>query len=357
MSERGFWDDNLLELQQKYWESWSEINRKASGVEGSSANSPWEMAQEHWWQAVSQAAPDVTKDFMTRMMDQGKQFFRMAELFTGQPGGEAPDWMGVLNQLSADLGSRNGMGVDPQSNDQLYKMLGFWALPLDSWQRIASMLSILPGDLSGNTLHGGPESNLNRLFSAPGLGYSREEQQQQQKLLQLMREYQQALQDYSRFFSDIGNESIQRLRDRLKQNSVEGEAIDSARALYDTWVTTCEEVYSEHVITPEYARINGQLVNASMGVKQQVGSMVDEKLGFLNMPTRRELRTIHTRMQENRRENKRLQAELELLKGQVAGLLAGQATAGPAPAAVRRKTVPRKKSTVKKKRNYSNETN
>ena len=83
MSERGFWDDNLLELQQKYWESWSEISRNASGVGGAAPKSPWEMALEHWWQAVSPAAPEMTKDFMTRMMDQGKQFFRMAELFSG----------------------------------------------------------------------------------------------------------------------------------------------------------------------------------------------------------------------------------------------------------------------------------
>ena len=60
---------------------------------------------------------------------------------------------------------------------------------------------------------------MDRLFSMPGLGYTREEQAQQQELLRLIREYQRALQEYSRFFSDIGSESIQRLRDKFKQRS------------------------------------------------------------------------------------------------------------------------------------------
>ena len=84
-------------------------------------------------------------------------------------------------------------------------------------------------------------------------------------------------------------------------------------------------------MTAEYARINGQLVNTSMGVKHHMGTMVDEKLGSLNMPTRRELRTLQTRMQENRRENRRLRAELELLKAQVADLIASQSNTVPAP--------------------------
>ena len=105
---------------------------------------------------------------------------------------------------------------------------------------------------------------------------------------------------------------------KLEQKSHKGELIKSARALYDTCVESCEEVYGERVRTTEYIRINGQLVNTFMGVRHQVGVMVDANLGALNMPTRRELRTLQARMQEDRRECRRLRAELELLKGQAA---------------------------------------
>lgn len=346
MSDRGFWDDNLQALQQQYWESWSRISRKASGIEAPFQKNPWEMAQEHWWQAVSPAAPEMAREFMGRMMDQGKQFFRMAELFAGsrRPGEEASEWMEVLDRISAGLGSASGEGADAESRNQLHKMMGFWVLPLDTWQRMASLLSILPGDLFRNVPQGGSESATERLFSVPGLGYSREEQARLQELMQLIRQYQLALQEYSRFFSGIGSESVGRLRETLRQKAVNGEVIDSARTLYDTWVTTCEAVYGEHVMTPDFSRINGQLVNTSMAVKHHVGKMVDEKLGSLNLPTRRELRTLQMRMQENRRENKKLRSELELLKEQVANLTPAKSTGRAASAGTGRKTAPRKKS-------------
>ena len=44
---------------------------------------------------------------------------------------------------------------------------------------------------------------------------------------------------------------------------------------------------------------------------------MDESLGGLNMPTRRELRTLQDRLQESRREFKALRTEMELLKEQV----------------------------------------
>lgn len=357
MSERGFWDDNLLELQQKYWERWSGINRRASGTEAPAQNSPWEMALEHWWQAVSPAAPEITRDFMTRMIDQGKQFFRIAELFSGnaQKQGKPADWTALCGQLVADMQSAGGSGLDTEAGDGRHNWMGFWELPFDNWQRMASTLSLLPGDPLRNMPHGGSPSDMERLFSAPGLGYSREEQAQQQKLLELFAEYRRALQEYSRFFTDIGSESVKRLRDRLGQRTHNGEVIDSARTLYDTWVETCEEVYGERVRTSEYARINGRLVNAAMGVKNHFGIMIDESLGALNMPTRREVRTLQVRVQENRREIRCLQAELEFLKGRFDDLPAARTRRGTAAAATTRKTAPRKRSSVKKPGNFSNE--
>ena len=62
--------------------------------------------------------------------------------------------------------------------------------------------------------------------------------------------------------------------------------------------------------------------------------MVDESLGALNMPSRSELRTLQDRLQETRRENKRLRQDLLSLQRQVATLVAagGSAKSAPAPA-------------------------
>jgi beta-phosphoglucomutase-like phosphatase (HAD superfamily) len=111
-----------------------------------------------------------------------------------------------------------------------------------------------------------------------------------------------------------------------------GKSIDSARAIYDNWVRCCEEVYGEEVITPEYARIHGHLINAQMALKKRMSVMVDESLGALNMPSRSELRPLQDRLQETRRENKRLRQDLLSLQRQVATLVAAGSSAQSAPA-------------------------
>jgi class III poly(R)-hydroxyalkanoic acid synthase PhaE subunit len=164
------------------------------------------------------------------------------------------------------------------------------------------------------------------MLTAPGLGYTREEQAQYQGLMRAGIDYQRAFQEYSTFFNQLGIKSLQRLRDQLQQRAESGATIDSARGLYDTWVGCCEAVYAEEVATPEYSRLHGRLVNAQMALKQRLSVMVDESLGAMNMPTRGELRTLQDRLQETRRENKQLRQELDRIHETLATLPTAPAT-------------------------------
>ena len=343
MSEQGFWNSDWADVQRKYWESWSDLSRKAMGMDAP-PKSPWEQGLDHWWQAVAPAAPEMARDFMTKMMEQGKSFFHVAEEFGRkfQAQGGSDDWTDVMNRTFADMREAFTGAQDFGKEDALHKMMAFWELPLDNWQRMVSSLSLMPGDTLRNMPHGDAAGHFERLISAPGLGYTREEQRQQKEMIRRVVDYQRALQEYMAFFSNIGVLSVDRMRKIVEGLANEGKSIDSARVLYDTWVGACEEVYGEQVMTPEYAKIHGQLVNALMGVKYQMGCMVDESLGALNMPTRAELRTLQSRMQENRREIKRLRAEMASLQEQLAG-----PRTSPRPAA-KRKTAVRKKAVVKK---------
>ena len=56
-----------------------------------------------------------------------------------------------------------------------------------------------------------------------------------------------------------------------------------------------------------------------MAFKRRLSIMVDENLGTMNMPTRAEIRTLQDRLQEIRRENKRIVQELNALKHAVEG--------------------------------------
>jgi class III poly(R)-hydroxyalkanoic acid synthase PhaE subunit len=329
MTDAGAFTNDWMELQRKYWEGWTALGRQAGNTEAALTN-PWEAALDHWWKAVSPGAPDLSRDFMTKIMDQGKSFFAMADSFTKNmagmpgPGSAGTDGWGALTKTLEDMQKAFTSGFQQDGDEASRRIAGFWEMPYDNWQRMMSSMSLMPGDVLRNMPHNKVKEGLNQALSAPGLGYTREEQSQYQDLMRRGIEYQKALQDYLHFFSDLGAKSVARMRSFIESRD---KPIDSARALYDSWVTCCEEVYAEEVKTPDYARVSAQLVNAQMAVKQRMAIMVDEALGGMNMPTRSELRTLQDRLQETRREYKALRREVEALKRELG-------TAAPRPALV-----------------------
>ncbi|WP_295426324.1 class III poly(R)-hydroxyalkanoic acid synthase subunit PhaE [uncultured Thiodictyon sp.] len=326
MNEDSFFSNDWMETQRKYWESWIAMNRKAMGLEGGSQTAPWESALEHWWSAVSPAAPAASKQFMERMMEQGKSFFKMAETFLPTAGGGGDGWSAFSKALEdMQKGFMGGLGGSGDDKNAMHRMLAFWELPLDNWQRMTSSMSpMFPGDFLRNMPHDGMQDQVDRLLSAPGLGYTREEQGAYQDLIRRSIDYQKALQEYSAFYSKLGVKAVERMRAYMQDLISSGKTIDSARAIYDDWVNCCEAVYAEEVSTPAYAQLHGKLINSQMALKARMSEMVDGQLGALNMPTRTEIRTLQDRLQETRRENKKLSHGLKVLQAQVQALASGQ---------------------------------
>ncbi len=344
MSELGFWSNDWMDVQRKYWENWTDMSRKAMGLKEPAKN-PWQNAMEHWWQAISPAAPDPAQEFMRRMMGQGTAFFRMTDEFIKNlpESGGAADWHGGLEKAFSKMRGAFSTAVPFGESADMQRMMAFWEMPLDNWQRMISSLSLVPGDLLRNLPRDGPKDTMEAFLSAPGLGYTREEQTQHQEMMRAALKYQQALQEYIQFFSSLGVHSVDRMRQKLEGLGEQDKTIDSARALYDLWVVSCEEVYGEHVTTPEYAKLHGNLVNALMLFKREAGYVVDEMLGAMNIPTSGELRALQDRMQETRRENKRLSADMEALKEQLTKMPLPPATAPQKKAAPKRKAAVRRK--------------
>ncbi|MEY6433850.1 class III poly(R)-hydroxyalkanoic acid synthase subunit PhaE [Thioalkalicoccus limnaeus] len=344
-----------LEIQRKYWEGWSEIGRKAMGLDQAPTN-PWFNAIDHWWQAMAPAAPnDLVRDFMQKLVDQGKSFFGLTETWTkGLPGdasGDAAQQGWNLLSRTLDDWQKAFAGGQQDSDQTLRRLMAFWEMPLDNWQRTMSSLSPMPGDLLRNMPHDQVQDSMNRFLSAPGLGYTREEQAQTQDLIKKSLEYQAALREYTGFFAQLGVKSVERMRTFLQTKGDKGEPIESGRLLYDSWVACCEQVYAEEVSTAEYARIHGQLVNAQMALKQRMSIAVDETLGAMNMPTRSELRTLQDRLQETRRQIKQQGREIAQLKRLIDDKPVEAAAAPPpmalkqAPAATTRKRATTKPTT------------
>ena len=347
MTKNAFWNDEWMTTQSKYWEKLSDMQQQAFGIKQPPAN-PWEQAMDHWWGAVQGAVPASGQDFFSKMMDQGKSFFQMAEQGMQAANGEenvSDAWAHMLAGLTESFHQTSGSSPFNQAT-------AFWEMPLDNWNRMASAMSPVPGDTLRGMPHSGVKENLDRILGAPGLGYSRESQAQYQSLTQAVMEYQEALAEYSLFFSSMGEKSVKLLQQRIGDTPVE-----SARQLYDTWVGCCEEIYAEEVTTEDYRKLHGRLINALMELKSRWGEILNESLSSMNIPTSDDMRTLQIRMQEQRRENKTLRSEVAALRREMRKLQAESRSASEKPAvkqrkkkATRKKTTPAKKKTAASKR-------
>jgi class III poly(R)-hydroxyalkanoic acid synthase PhaE subunit len=346
MSESPFWNDDWMRTQQKYWEQWSDMSRKAMGMQ-EPPQSPWESALEHWWQAISPSAPEATRGFMDKMLQQGKLFFRLGEEMQANLD-KTQDWSEALNQAFENIQESMAAGAEQSaeaSEKGFSQWMGFWEGPIESWRKAAGQLPL-------NSDFAGTPNLFEQVLGMPGLGFTREDEERYKALGQSWLHYQHALMRYQHFFADLGSASVRCMKGKLKTLADDGQKIESTRALYDLWVAACEEEYAKHAMTPAYAKVYGELVNSLMAFKKQWRELVDERLGVVGMPTTREVRTLQTRLQESRREMRAMRSELDQLKEQVAQLRTREATPAPRKKAASKKTVakmaPARKVTKKK---------
>ena len=285
--------------------------------QGLVSNQPWQSVLEDWWKEFSsQGEASPSAQVFEKIATQSRSFFKLAEELSkaGAGQGQHTDWQTGLNQMFDGLKQSFG---DPSSS-QAQNL--FWQMPLANWQRTASSLSSLPGDFfSRSTGHPAfdARSKLDEVLSAPGLGYTRESQADIQQFTRLALEYQQAQERYNHFFVEMSKQSLDAMRDRLLGRMENGEEpITSVRELYDLWVDCSETVYGERVLSDEYSRLNGEMINALMALKQHSARTADEMAGMMTMPTRQEVDTVHQRFQESRRAGRALEQEVEALNVQ-----------------------------------------
>jgi class III poly(R)-hydroxyalkanoic acid synthase PhaE subunit len=130
------------------------------------------------------------------------------------------------------------MSVD--GNDLARGCLAHWGLPFDTWRRVASSMSLFPGDRLqafkwedarhvGDTLH----ANLQRFLPIPPVGIHRERQELGQQAMQAWLEYQQAQSHYMGVVAKVGGRTLELTQHKLVEMASAGKRIESLRQFYD----------------------------------------------------------------------------------------------------------------------------
>ncbi|MDD5579021.1 MAG: class III poly(R)-hydroxyalkanoic acid synthase subunit PhaE [Methylobacter sp.] len=330
--------NDWLSFQKKYWETLSSFNPVNSSQKESTQQpfnfieNPWSDALQNWWKKALPAATPSVQDFFSQLMDQTKFYLQAAEHMNSAfqtastLGHTGSQWQEAINKMLTGMKETFSI-VSPDGQKTLHNWMGIGELPLENWQRIVSSLSVMPGDFfqglntpDSMRMKDKVQAHLDQFMSAPGLGHMRERQWLYQELYRLGVNYQTAFQEYTQFQNGLGLKSIDRFQSTFSNLEKKGMHLDSMRSVYDLWVDCCEEVYAESAVTDEYVALRGSLINALMALKLHSRTMVDEVLEGLNMPTKRELNTLHQRAHEQWRENKKMRNELASLKEQIAAI-------------------------------------
>jgi polyhydroxyalkanoate synthase subunit PhaE len=178
-------------------------------------------------------------------------------------------------------------------------------------------------------------------LSMPGLGLTREQQEEQQALLRAWIDYAEHYQRYHALLQGVH----ERANARMREQQPASEGVDSLRATYDRWVNLVEEAYAEAALSSEFRDVYGALVNAQMRLKVLQQHQVERMAGQAGMPTRKEVDTLGERLQAARRELRALRGladEVAALRAEVAALRSGQAAAGQAAHEGKKRTAARK---------------
>lgn len=185
-------------------------------------------------------------------------------------------------------------------------------------------------------------------FNLPGIGYTREQQENMQKGMGLWKTYQKALSRYESALNAISMAANKELTQALYSYIEEEKPINSLREIYDMWIEVNEEKYGEYVITEDHSVLYGELINSLMRVKQFVNQNMDELLQLLNLPTQGTMNTVLVREKNTQRKLLELQKELKNIKRIIDNKELEKETIKIVSKEVNKKTI-RKKSTAKKK--------
>ncbi len=299
----GFWNDDWLK-------AWGAFTPSPQG-------NPFAAALDQWWQTFPRDSDEQAPEVLDKLIRQARAFFELGEQINRSAADVTTaggDWQALIDQSLGVLKNSFGSAAPGAASPDM----GFWQMPLETWQRAASALSGLPGDYLGASAagwHGTADADLrgklDQILSSPGIGYTRERQEQAQKFAKLLMEYQRVYQRYVSVYVEMGRRSVERLQRKVAERAKEGgEPVSSVRELYDLWIQCSEEVYAETTLRDEYVDLHGELVNASLALKRHTSVTMDEIAGTLNLPTRREMETMQRRYQHSRRQENQLRRQV-----------------------------------------------
>lgn len=317
MNAQSTQSNDWLRTQQHYWDAWLEQQRKSFCEQGQTSPcfqgaGPWADLFKEWQEAVSggQKVPDVMM-FQQQFVKAGEMFLNMMQKFSQATGQAKPldqtmmEWADSLQMFFSSAFTSNTKPFDAYEGQKAF---------MDTLTRSGQMWSSM---IQSNGAGKDPFSACDPLgffASMPGIGYSREKQEQLSQLYMQWGEYQRKARAYDAGMSRIGMEAVQNFQDFLVSPLEGQEPLKSIKDIYVKWTDISEDIYAKYSMSEEYVARYGEVVNALMAFKKKQNELADDMMEQFNLPTRKEMDSLHERFHAQRRDNLQLKKDVAELK-------------------------------------------
>lgn len=276
-----------FQAQKDYWDTWFQSQRRAFGEA-----TPFSSLMQEWQRILSSQNIPNTGIFMQQFTKAGAPFFDMMQQYYQATGQAKPldemtrEWTSKLNEFYKNIFQGSTQPFDTAETYKRFQSL--WNFPQAGAMHTQDPFAAL--DPMG-------------FFAAmPGIGYTREKQEELGALYKQWVEFERRTRDYNAAMAKVGMDALQKFQDYLANPPKDAPPLQSLKAIYGKWVDVCEDVYAKYAMSKEYTDLYGEVVNALMAFKKQQSEIVDQMMAQMNLPTRAEVDSLHKRVHELRRE-------------------------------------------------------
>ena len=188
---------------------------------------------------------------------------------------------------------------------------------LSGWNKLLESLTP-PAGFSAAMPAGMDPAQWREMLSTPQVGPMREHAERWQQLLLAQLDQQEARRALGAQLGEILKLAMDHFRQRLAARAEPGKQIGSMRELFDEWIEAGEQAWAERASDDAFVAALGQYSNAQMRVRAAQAEQVNRVAKRLGLPTREEVDSDHRRIAHMERELRRMQRELDELRGAAA---------------------------------------
>ena len=346
-------NNDWFQAQQQYWDAWFQGQRQffeqQAGNPAAGLSAQWENFFREWQNLTTANNVPGADQYRLFFTQAGKGFLDLMEKFCQAGACQAPEetiksWTDNLQKFWGTILQQNTQPFDANAQFKSFTET-FTAAGPAFWGDFFK--NPVPGQSHPHNAAGFLLDPFGFYASMPGVGYTREKQEDINALYRLWVDYEGQMRRYNIEMTKVGLQALQQFQTYVMTPPQEGaKPLESLKDIYIKFVDIAEDVYAEFALSEEYTKMYGDVVNALTAYKKQLHDFVDDTLEQMNLPNRQEIDSVHKRVHELRRENLQLRKDVEALKAAV-GLKDKPKAAAP-KAAAKAAPTPIKKTVVEK---------